>query len=598
MWRWKTIAVIILFLGQAIQAQEYDSFDVIAEFIGNVSVEDADPDEVERLTRYIQRPLRINVLGLTRIKESGLLTHYQTVSLMDYRVRHGDILSLTELAAVDGFGQDFVRKLAPFISLESTRQVGQRYSEERRIYQESQMKGGVRCNDGLKGQYALKYRIEAGDQLQASFALSKSTDSKWPDSFTGNMFWNFRRHPVKLAVGSFNARFGQGLALWNGMSISGLSKPSAYLKRSSGLSPSFSYTGNYAFKGLAAETMLRRLRLTILTALSGSKENVGILPAANLTWLCPKGQFGLTHFTDIRFSSNGANIPDMKTSFDIAFTVQGMDFFTETAYDWVAGTAATLAGVVFPSGEYLRMASMLRYYSSSYQPTYSAAARALTECSNEYGASFSGEFSGGQWVNINGADGFGSSSRRFQGSVCMDGAYFPVSKSEDVQKSVQLKALAEIKIQTTEAIALKLRLSERVRTWGNPFRTDIRTDVFYYSRLLDAVLRANIVKCIGTSFLSYAECTVKLRSFKMNLRSGVFFADNWDDRIYAYERDIPGTFNVPAFYGRGYWIALTGNWKFAKWGRVHLRGALTEYPFMEKKKPGKAELKLMLEIRI
>ena len=259
---------------------------------------------------------------------------------------------------------------------------------------------------------------------------------------------------------------------------------------------------------------------------------------------------------------------------------------------------ASLAGVVFPAGENLRVASALRYYPSAFQPTYSAAIRALTKCTNEYGCSTSAEFSSGQWIDINGSEGFGSNSRRLQGVFCADGAYFPVSKSDDGRKSVQLKSLAEIKVMITGALALKFRLAERFRTWDLPFRTDARMDLFYYSSVLDMNFRANLVKCNKTSFLTYAEGTVKSKSLKLSLRSGLFFADNWDDRIYAYERDLPGSFNVPAFYGRGYWISLNANWRFAKWGRAYINASLTEYPFMEKKKPGKAELKLMLRFQI
>ena len=105
-------------------------------------------------------------------------------------------------------------------------------------------------------------------------------------------------------------------------------------------------------------------------------------------------------------------------------------------------------------------------------------------------------------------------------------------------------------------------------------------------------------KCDEISFLIYGEGCLKAKSLKAYLRAGVFCADSWDDRIYAYERDIPGTFNVPAFYGRGLWASFTGNWRFAPWGRVYARASLTEYFQTEKKKPGKAELKLMLKIDI
>ena len=598
MWRWKSIVAAVLLICMNAAAQDVDSFTVISDFIGSGSEEDTDPAEAERLEEFIEHPLRINMVSPSRIRESGLLTQYQLASLLDYRSRHGDVLSLTELSAVDGFGVDFVRRLSPFISLETGRLPGQSSSNPGNTYQEFHIKGGIRSNEVLKGQYAMKYRIEAGERFQASVAVSKSVDAKLPDTFTGNVFWYFRRHATKVAIGSFNARFGQGLALWNGMSISGSGKPSTYLKRSSNLSPSSSYTGDYAFTGLAAEMMIRDLRMTFLTALTGSESDIGLLPAANLSWLWPSGQVGMTHYADFRFLSAGLNIPDMKTSCDMAFTANGKDFFAEVVYDWVSNVAASLAGVVFPVGENIRMASMLRYYPSAFHPTFSSAARASTKCSNEYGASISSEFSAGQWIRINGKDGFGSSSRRVQGTLSIDGAYFPVSKSEDARRSFQMKSLGEIQVMLNEAVALKWRLAERVRTWGKPFHTDLRMDLFRYSRLVDLTLRTNLVNCSATSFLIYGEGTIKPKSLKFSLRCGIFIVDNWNDRIYAYERDIPGSFNVPAFYGRGYWVSLAGNWKFTGWGRVYVRGSLTEYPLMEKKKPGKAELKLMLEIRI
>ena len=598
MWRRKLLLAAAMLLCYNIGAQEFDSFAIISELMENRFNEEIDPDELERLERYIENPLRINLANLSRLNESGLLTQYQTASLIDYRTRHGDVLSLTELAAVDGFGADFVRKLSYFISLETSSLSRQGNLSSKKTHHELEVKGTMRDNEDLKGQYALRYRIESGESLQASLALSKSASARGPDAYAGNIFWYFRRYSAKVAVGNFNARFGQGLALWNGMSISGLSKPSSYLKRSSNLSPSHSFTGNYSFKGVAAEAIAGKFRVTILTALSGVEADLGLLPAANLTFLFPNGQVGLTHYADFRFPKGGLSIPDMKTSFDMAITIKGIDLFAETAYGWNSNAPASLTGIVFPVGENMRLASMLRYYPSAFQPTYSAASRALTKCSNEYGGSISAEFSGGKWVDIREAEGFGANTRRLQGTLSVDGAYFPISKSDDGRKSLQLKSLAEIRMMITNAVALKCRLTERIRTWDMPLRTDVRMDVFYYSSVLDLAARANLVKCKKTSFLTYTEGTLKSKPVTFSLRSGLFFVDEWEDRIYAYERDLPGSFNVPAFYGRGCWISLSGNWKFARWGRVYVKGSLIQYPFMEKKKPGRAELKLMLKLKI
>lgn len=596
--RWICIAAATFVICGEMLAQEYAFSDQVLEFIGNSSEEDIDPDEAQRLQRYIERPLRINMADAARIIESGLLTQYQTVSLLDYRSRHGDILSFTELATVDGFGQEFVRKLSSFVSLESGNLPGQALGGEKKIWQEIDIKGGVRSSDVVRGQYSLKYRLEAGERLEASLSVSKSSEASVPDAFTTSLFWHFRRNSSKLAIGNFNARFGQGLALWNGMNLSGLVKPSSYLKRSSCLSPSHSFTGNYAFRGIAVETSKGHLRISALTALNGLETDFGLLPAVNISCLLPYGQAGFTHYVQLDFAAEKIFVPDMKTACDFAFTIDGTDIFSEIAYDWRGCTVACLGGVVFLIGENLKTAAMLRYYPSGFRPTFSAAAHSLTKCSNEYGTSVSCEFSAGKWMKINGSDGAGSSIKRIQGSFCSDAAYFPVSKSADGSESLQLKCQADLKVFLSESIAVNLRISERFRTWGRPFRTDLRMDFFYYSGYLDFSLRANALKCDRISFLSYAEAIFKAKKILLSFRSGYFDIDSWDDRIYAYERDIPGSFNVPAFYGNGYWLSATGSWKFARWGRVYLRASLTEYPFGEKKKPGKAELKLMLRLHL
>ena len=598
MCRWKSVAAAALLASTVMAAQEYDPLPAVAEFTGIMSPEEMDEEETERLEDFLNRPLRINMANPSRLRSSGLLTHYQVVSLMDYRTRHGDILSLTELAAVDGFGQDFVRRLAPFISLASSRSAGQTGSDLKRISHELDLKTGIKSSDGMNVNYAVRYRIEAGESLQASVALSKSYEAGRPDALTGNVLWHFKRHTSKIVAGDFNARFGQGLALWNGMGISGYSKPSSFLKRSTALSPSGSFTGNYAFRGLAMESLFGRFRLTALAAFEDTDEDPVLLPGANLSWLWRSGQAGLTHY--LRYTSifSGPVIEDMKTACDFAFTADGVDVFGESSYDWTSRSVAALAGVVFPVVEDFSMAAMLRYYPTLYNPTYSASLRSLTKCSNEYATSISAEFTSGAWLKKNGVDGFGASVRRFDGAFCADAAYFPESKSDDGTESFQVKSLLEMKIMLSSSVAMSLRVNERFRTWGKPFRTDARLDVFVYSRHFDVSFRINALKCERMSFLAYAEGCLKSGSIKAYLRSGVFLVDTWDDRIYAYERDVPGSFNVPAFYGRGVWASLTGNWRFARWGRIYARASVTEYLFDEKKKPGKAELKLMLRIEI
>ena len=159
----------------------------------------------------------------------------------------------------------------------------------------------------------------------------------------------------------------------------------------------------------------------------------------------------------------------------------------------------------------------------------------------------------------------------------------------------QLKGLVTWEMMLTDYLQLSLRLNERVRNWEEKaFRTDIRIELEQFSRRFTSTLRLNVVNSVSTSFLTYAEGGFHADRLTFHLRQGLFLIDHWEDRIYVYERDAPGSFNVPAYYGRGLWTAFTVAWKFSRWGRVYARAGITSYPFMgeEKKKPGKAELKL------
>ena len=193
---------------------------------------------------------------------------------------------------------------------------------------------------------------------------------------------------------------------------------------------------------------------------------------------------------------------------------------------------------------------------------------------------------------MSGMQGFGSSVRRCTGVLALDAAYFPIPKSAESSRSIQLKVQAEWKIMLSGSFRADLRLVERFRTWGDMFRTDIRADLRWFFGKWNAVLRLNALKCSGWGLLGYAEGGYVSGSLSLYGRMGAFRIDDWDDRIYVYERNAPGTFSVPAYYGRGVWAAFTAGWKYARWGKLYARAAVITYPFMIQKKPGKAELKL------
>ena len=571
MWREIVTAVVLALWACCAGAQSSEELDAMMLLTGCVQPEDLDEYEVERLSHYLGHPVRINSVPLTFLRSCGLFSPYQAASLADYRMRHGDVMSLAELSSVDGFTAEKVRALSPFISLEG----GSVNGLDSQTSHDLAVKGGTAVSEGNpKGGYGFKYRCEALGRWSAALAFSRANDERLglPDAWSGHLAWEMKRIPLRVLAGDFNARFGQGLALWNGFSMSGAGKTNSFFRSSSGLSSSWSFTGSSALTGVASELSVARMRISALVALPGIKDKgvseVGLLPAVNIGWYGRNMSTSLTHYAEFASHPSGAYIPDMKTSADVAMCLSGIDIFGEIAFDWVSMTAAALAGTIFPCGEEVRTAVHMRYYPPSFNPSRSAALRSGTKCSNEYALSFSSDYQ--------------RKSGGLSAGLSVDTSYRPVPQS-GTENNLQVKILNDCTVAFSDSFQLKFRLSERLRTWGQKSRTDVRTDFVWTWNRFVLASRINVLHCKGTGLLGYVEGGYKRDDLSVYLRTGLYRIDNWDDRIYVYERDAPGNFTVPAMYGRGAWVSFSTAWKYARWGRLYVRAT---------KKPGKAELKL------
>ena len=72
--------VFLALAGHLLNGQQLPGIELIMRLEGVDSPEDMDPYDVERLESLLIRPLRINHASLSKLKEAGLLSHYQAVS--------------------------------------------------------------------------------------------------------------------------------------------------------------------------------------------------------------------------------------------------------------------------------------------------------------------------------------------------------------------------------------------------------------------------------------------------------------------------------------------------------------------------------------
>ncbi len=538
----------------AAQEVQEDRLSSIMLLLGIREEEQLSEQEIERFERLERNPVEINLSSASKLLSSGLFTQYQVASLIDYRDLSGDILSIEELSLVDGFGKEFAEALRPYVSL---------YSKSLPGYTDNpELRGTANIRTTWKpGQTVVKGKFELDYGERASVSVSATEDD-----LRFHAAWYGRRHLDKVVVGDFNARFGQGLVVWSGFSMSSMAAPSSLYRRPAGISASTSYSST-GLRGVAATASWKRLAFSSFASTSSFKAISDVTVGLNLSYLMKHGQISATGLYDCALSGEEDKDDLARAGIDARFCWKGVDIFAETAADFGYMSLAGIAGVVFPLGKG-RAGVEGRYLPQNYEKTLTGSVRSGTYSRDEAGATLSYEL--GKLI------------------FCAD-FYRKLSSGRD-----QLKLLLTHEIPFSETLALKPKLAARLRTQDERPKYEARGDFVWTNDRWSQILRLHWVHCRKNGFLGYYELGYLRERLSLYSRVTLFGADNWDDRLYSYERDAPGNFNIPSYYGRGFSCSFNAAWKphIGK-GRLKLYSSaqLKRYSVKGEKKPGTAGLK-------
>lgn len=535
-------------------AQTYETENAVLVLTGAASLEDLDEDTMDVFRHYSSHPLHINVLSDKKLMSSGLFSRYQAASLLDYRKRNGNVLSVMELSLVDGFDEKQAEALSAFVSFDA-RSLSETSSAG--ISSDILYRTAGKCqNDESLWNYGAKIRIGDESSWTFSFAAKSSYGKiKWPpETASGSVGIFGRNGRWSAVVGDYNTRFGQGLLVWSGFSLSGAQSAASFSKHPAGLSSAWTMSPANVHRGVSADVSIGR---TVVSCFWGIRSVSGV----NATRYTVNGQIGLTALDAGRASA------------DWRWSLGKTDFFGEFAMDFVNKAPAGVVGMTFNPEYRTRFSALARYYDKSFDGKYSGGFRSSTKTSDECGLAL----------------GFDCKSL----TVTADAAFHP-SKGTS-----QHKALVKYSPQVTERLLLSLKASSRFRPEDSfRWRNEIRSGATYtIIEGLSVTGCLDFCRCREWSWLAFGEGMYRKDTAPVSLsasaRMTAFVVDDWDDRIYMYERDIPGAFSVPAYYGRGYSVSGVVS---CKWNRlsVHARFLTVEYPGMTERKPGKAEFKLQL----
>ncbi len=547
--------------------------------LGAGTPEELDESALEQFEAFTRHPLPLNRAGAGRLRASGLLSSYQLAALLDYRARSGAVLSFTELAAIDGFGPATAEALRHFTVLDDAPPA------RRRGRQELTLTAGRRLRQDKPGDpvtdtqtQALKYQLEQGPlHLLWSTRRTYGEERCTPGTFSAALETGRGR----IVAGDYQIRLGQGLLLWSGFSMSGFPAAGAFCRNATGLSETGAWAPGH--RGLAAERQHGSWTGTLALSLPGLRERmdgasgkpVGLRGIASLTRLSRNAQVGL----NLLHEEGGTGL-----SADIRAGLGPFRLFGEAACCRTprAESIAAVAGLSWQPSYGTQCVLLARAYPAAYPGTGAGAVRSSSRCSDENGLALGLHH---KWLD-----------------ATFDRARHPQKQYTQSRGLVALKPSWE-RAGWNMTPALRATLRYREDDGNAPtHRADLRFDLGLSRGGLSVGGRAHFshAQAWGRLFLVESgwtgETAGRLR-WGLFLRGSLHRIAHWDERISVYERDFPGSFNLPAYCGSGHALSACGSLsrKGGKSGTHTLRArvSLTRHPAAER--PTTAEIRFQYQ---
>ncbi len=249
---------------------------------------------IEDLRYYRENPLNLNFATDDELRKLMFLSNKQIYQLVAYIETYGQLVSIYELQAIEGFDKETIQNILPFVLVSSVKPETRlklknvtKFGKHRLIGRYQQLlqkpKGYQEVPDsifyqspnsyylGSREKYYFKYGFNYQNRIRFGLTVEKDAgevffSNKVNDSIreligtqlkSGFDFYSFHvmlndiGKMKAFAVGDYQLRFGQGLTMWSGLAF-GKTSDAVNIKRyAAGISPYTSADENRFFRGAA-----------------------------------------------------------------------------------------------------------------------------------------------------------------------------------------------------------------------------------------------------------------------------------------------------------------------------------------------------------
>ncbi len=309
----KTLFIVFLLFPFSLLAQQ-DSIpsslppyilETIEDFLQNTESEGVfDFNTIlETLENYFQHPLDLNKADESELQSLQLLSDAQILNFLEYQRNLGPLIALYELQSIPSFDLATIRRIQPFITLNSSIDdfqvpIGEMISggknelylrwnrilEDQRGFTEIDPNTQQARYEGDPNQLYVRFKHSYSNRFSFGITAEKDrgeaffqgSNKQGFDYYSAHLYLrNYRNWLKTLALGDFNVSFGQGLILYSGFGY-GKSSVATTIKRSARTITPYTSVNEVNFMRGAAATFVpsKNLEFTVLASYKNRDGNL------------------------------------------------------------------------------------------------------------------------------------------------------------------------------------------------------------------------------------------------------------------------------------------------------------------------------------
>ncbi len=609
---------------------------------------------LENLNDLKLNPLDLNTATIEDFKLLGILNAAQINNIINYRNRMFGFATVYELQAIENLDLETIKKILPYIKvvpLESSFKkpplkqtlFSGKYQIFTRYTQLLETQRGYTIEDptrsrylGSPQRYYIRYRYNYSTKFSYGFTAEKDPGEEFFkgsnrqgfDFYSAHLFIRDVSIFKAIAIGDYNAKLGQGLAMWTGF---GFRKTPAVMnlqRYAPAISPYTSVNEFLYMRGAATTIGIKNLDVTAFISYKNIDANIAaqdtfdneIFEVASLqetglhrTPTETKNKNATTLFTTggsmkyrfkkaavafnavnnklgsslapsntpyRQFTFSGKNITNF--SIDYNYILNNITFFGEAAINNKNGYAF-VNGALINTGSIIDIALLHRHYSKRYFALFSNAFGESSSPTNE-----SGFYAG---FNLRPFKGFSMNSY-------FDFYRFPWLKYLVDAPSRGFDYFGQINYRLNKNVEMYVRYRYENKQGNMPnnetktdYLSDIKRQSFRYhityhinskislQNRIEYVWFDNNTGETEKGFMIYQD--IRLSPFRVPLsiyaRYTLFDTQSYNARIYAYENDILYMFSIPPLYDNGFRYYVLLKYDISENISVWLRFAQTQF---------------------